>query len=498
MNIDAMPVANAIELLTTYSPEIFDEVYKAQAYASRLSTDKRLLQFTGTKTVKIPKAAWGGLYDYNRPNVADGRVSGVLPYGYQASSVGLGWEEFTLTQDRAACWPIEHFDNEESGGVILGRSLTQLDRTVFVPEIDKYLFSKIYDYAGKKVDEPFQVVTSQTTGLKSFLCLRALNDAFFYVTNQEVPEEEQILFVSTAFDRAMREDTAELPRWIKQEDYKKNISFVVSQYEGREVVVVVPQRFKTHFIPGPGHDIWDTGSKPIDFILMPKDAAIHVVKYNKTLILEGREALLFTHMDGYVILSRIYHDVFVLDNKRVAIYAHTGGFDAVSGETDANGAATYRGQLNTAQNAAGKLKVEVTMVGNIVKRIVAVPADKIITLIKLNGTTYDLKALTKDYTSNGVAAPRNVDSIVGADIGSKEVTITIGGTPYTGEQVAVGDELDANDVLYAYFGGQFIAKVSELNRNGSAITATSEGATSNVIAWTAANDTDLTVATLSE
>ena len=492
MNIDAMPVANAIELLTTYSPEIFDEVYKAQAYASRLSTDKRLLQFTGTKTVKIPKAAWGGLYDYNRPNVADGRVSGVLPYGYQASSVGLGWEEFTLTQDRAACWPIEHFDNEESGGVILGRSLTQLDRTVFVPEIDKYLFSKIYDYAGKKVDEPFQVVTSATTGLKSFLCLRALNDAFFYVTNQEVPEEEQILFVSTAFDRAMREDTAELPRWIKQEDYKKNISFVVSQYEGREVVVVVPQRFKTHFIPGPGHDIWGDGSKAIDFILMPKDAAIHVVKYNKTLILEGREALLFTHMDGYVILSRIYHDVFVLDNKRVAIYAHTGGFDAVSGETDANGASTYRGQLNNAQLAAGKLNVEITMVGDIVKRIVAVPADKVITLIKVHGDV-DAEAPTEAadlvaLTARARPEPVNVDSLVGADIGSKEVTITIPGVtnPITGTQVAVGDKLDRGDNLFAYFGGQFIAKITAID--GSAATY-----------WDgAADETELAILTLAE
>lgn len=476
---NAMPIANAIELLTTYSPEIFDEVYKAQAYASRLSTDKRLLQFTGTKTVKIPKAAWGGLYDYNRPNVADSRVSGVVPYGYQYSNVGLGWEEFTLTQDRAAAWPIEHFDNEESGGVILGRSLTQLDRTVFVPEIDKYLFSKIYDYAGKKVDAPFQVVTNSSTGLKSFLCLRALNDAFFYVTNQEVPEEEQILFVSTAFDKAMREDTAELPRWIKQEDYKKNISFVVSQYEGREVVVVVPQRFRTGFIPGPGHDMWKNDSKPIDFILMPKDAAIHVVKYNKTLILEGREALLFTHMDGYCIISRIYHDVFVLDNKRVAIYAHTGGF------SDTNNADAVA--LNNAQLAAGKLNVEVTMVGDIVKRIVAVPADKVITLIKAAASTSgnetvpasDLVALTK-------GANKNVESLVGAGIGSKEVTITINGTTYNGTQVAVGDKLDAGDNLFVYFGGQFIAKITAID--GTAKTA-----------WEAADsETDLAVITLSE
>ena len=484
MNVDAMPIANAIELLTTYSPEIFDEVYKAQAYASRLSTDKRLLQFTGTKTVKIPKAAWGGLYDYNRPNVADSRVSGVVPYGYQTSNVGLGWEEFTLTQDRAACWPIEHFDNEESGGVILGRSLTQLDRTVFVPEIDKYLFSKIYDYAGKKVDEPFATATSQS-GLNCFLCLRALNDAFFYVTNQEVPEEEQILFVSTAFDRAMREDTVELPRWIKQEDYKKNISFVVSQYEGREVVVVVPQRFKTHFIPGPGHDIWGDDSKPIDFILMPKDAAIHVVKYNKTLILEGREALLFTHMDGYVILSRIYHDVFVLDNKRVAIYAHTGGFGALSGET--GDAATYRSALNSAQLNAGKLSVELTVVGNVVKRVIAVPADKVITLIKTSAVdggeavtpAADLYALTK-------GANRSVDSIVGSEIGSKAVTVTINGTAYSATQVAVGDKLEAGDNVFALFGGQFIAKITAID--GSAATAWSE----------ADDETDLAIITLSE
>lgn len=465
MNIDTMPIANAIELLTIFSPEIFDEVYKADAYASRLSTDKRMLQFTGTKTVRIPKAAWGGLYDYNRPNVADARVNGSTPYGYQASNVGLAWEDFTLTQDRGAFWPIEHFDNEESGGVILGRSLTQLNRTVFVPEIDKYLFSKIYDYAGKKVDAPFETATVSSTGLTSFLCLRALNDAEYYVSNQEVPEENQILFCSTAFDKAMKEDTAELPRWIQQADYKKDISFKVAEYDGREVVIVVPQRFKTGFIPGPGHDNWAQDSKPIDFILMPKDAAIHVVKYQKVMILEGREALLFTHMDGYVIIGRIYHDVFVQDNKRVAIYAHTGGFSGISADNPNYAEAQ---SLVAGAAEACKLNGEVTVIGNRVSRTVFRPADKIITLLRFNGNSQP-------------ALKTAIDSLVGGSIGTKAVTLTIGANSYEGSQVGIGDVLETGDVLYALFGGQLVAKITNINGANPAVTSWTEVADETIL-----------------
>lgn len=362
-------MANNIALITKYSTAAWDKIYKAESRSALLDGKEGVnVQWTGTKTVKIAKFSAGGLKNYYRNNAGDARVAqkggseqfmGNLGYGYQSSNVGLTWEEFTIAMDRAAAYPIEYFDNEETDGLVLGAATTEISRTVMIPEVDAYCFSKLADYCSTSAETITLADGTTTNGLGNYVeyssgtsitkanALEAINAAFLYMDEHEIPAEDQILFVSSKYFNYLRNDSTELARYLMQADYDKNVKFTLTEYEGRQIVVVPPQRFRTKFTTvtdsGAGYAFgyWDAtanggegaavASKEIHFILCAKSAVMHVVKYNKVKILSGDVALAATGQDGYALYARVYHDVFVMDNKRYAVYtAVNGGSDATS------------------------------------------------------------------------------------------------------------------------------------------------------------------------
>lgn len=316
--------ANSIATVIKYAPDVFDDVYIKESTASILRKNSADIQFTGAKTVRVAKRQFGALHPYHRNNVGDASVNGTTPYGYQSSAAGLTWEEHTLEMDRAAYYPIEMFDDEESGGKIVGTSITYIDQYILVPEIDAYCWSKIFSKAGKKIFKPSSGTDTNVNPITN--PLKALHTAFKWEADHNVPENDQIVVASTAFQVALQE-TQEFgtTRFVDfDKSGNKDLAFNVIRYQGREITIVPPQRFKTEY-NFDGEGFWPTSNAvDIDFIVMPKTAATHIVKYQKTRILEGEAATAMTHLDGYAILTRIYHDVIVFDNKRVAIYACAG------------------------------------------------------------------------------------------------------------------------------------------------------------------------------
>jgi hypothetical protein len=318
---------NNIELITNYSPKYWDLVYKQEAVTSVLDANPKLLQFTGAKTVKIGKFQNGGLNDYYRNNNANGlgdvRVPnaaldgiaatnfvGAADFGYQKSGVRLVWEEFTLKCDRAAAFEIEYFDNEESGDELVGLGVTEISRTTIVPEVDAYCLSTLAGYAGKVVNDDDMTKP-----------LTALNRAFLHYDEKEIPADDQIVFVNPKFMSALR-NTTEVTKFLTQEDFKagKDIRFKVEKYEGRTLITVAPDRLRTDIVLYNGGYTWGADSKEINFLMVAKSAVMHVVKYEKVKVISGEANLAARGFDGYTIFARIYHDVFVPDNKRVAIY----------------------------------------------------------------------------------------------------------------------------------------------------------------------------------
>lgn len=312
-----MNTVNSIGLITKYSDQFFDKVYKQDSVTSVLDTTDERVKFIGAKTVKIAKMQFGGLSNYYRNNAEAGSAPagtqfyGSAGFGYQQSSAKMQWETFTLSQDRAASFPIEYFDDEESGGLLVGNAVTEISRTIIVPEIDAYALSTLEANAGKTVSE---AITSANA-------LSALNDAFLYFEEHEVPAADQVIYVSPAFMKALREST-QITRFIEPAPGEKKVSYKITEYEGRTLITVPPTRFRTKYKAYDGGYGFDTGSMPINLLAVSKSAVIHIKKYEKVKIVSGDLNLAANGFDGYTVYARVYHDVFVPDNKKFGIYAN--------------------------------------------------------------------------------------------------------------------------------------------------------------------------------
>lgn len=141
------------------------------------------------------------------------------------------------------------------------------------------------------------------------------------MANKEVPIKDQIVFASPNFVNALRE-TDEATKILTQQDFdRKDINFQILKYQGRQIVEVSPERLRTNIqLFGQEGYTWGTGSQEINFLMVAKSAVIHVVKFNQVKVIGDDLNLAGQGFDGYTIFARIYHDVFVPDNKRIALY----------------------------------------------------------------------------------------------------------------------------------------------------------------------------------
>lgn len=326
---------NNIELITKYATEAWDKVYKKESISSILDGEKDLMKFVGVKTVRIAKHSSDGMGWYQRANKP--AVSGDpgygesfaafnsteaaagQGYGYPTGDVNLTWETFEIRIDRARQLRIELFDNEESGELAVTSALTDFSRTKVAPEVDAYVFSTLAKLAGTVSDSAISLTEGQSgMGYQAAGPIQALNNAFTALEEEEVPEEDQIVFASVSFINKLR-SSGEIVKVLHQNEYKENVNFSVYEYMGREIVAVPGRRFRTNIVLGQNGFSWGEGNKAIDFIVCAKSAVYHVVKYDKIRVFDPK---LVQDFDGYKVNVRVYHDCFVPDNKRVAIYAH--------------------------------------------------------------------------------------------------------------------------------------------------------------------------------
>ena len=336
---------NAIALIQKYATKAWDEVYVAESRSSVLDGEKDFLKFTGTKTVKVAKYQGAGLKNYGRANVpVEGRYAAfdsqdiaggfqgsatassidmdAQGYGYPVGDMALTWEEFTISVDRAIQLRIELMDDEETDGLAVAMALKETNRVQVVPEVDAFVFSKLAANAGLTNTTNIADPVAGQLGYTVNGPIYHLNLAFEALDNAEVPAERQIIFCSTSFRNKLRM-TNELIRTLDVGEKKDGIKFSIEEYEGRKLITVPNSRFRTNISllnSGNGGYAWGAGSQQIDFIVCDPSKIAHVVKYEHVKTFGPGVVQDF---DGYKINVRIYHDLFVLDNKRVGVYVHT-------------------------------------------------------------------------------------------------------------------------------------------------------------------------------
>ena len=291
-------MANSIALAEKYQP-LLDEVYKTASKTIDLESAPVL--FDGAQTVKVLKVALDPLSNYSRNS------------GFTDGSVTANWESMKLTQDRGKEFNLDVMDNEETLDVMAGNLLGTFIRQKVVPEIDAYRFATLAQKTGISKATP-GTLTDATVGA-------AIDDAMAKLTNDEVPLEDRILYLTPAVYQMLKRAQ---PFKFANGDTNLNRNFDI--FDGMKVVQVPESRFYTKIDVKAGTSSGDTGGfakatdgAQINFMIVAKSAVIVVAKHVRLRVFTPDEN---QEMDAYKFQYRIYHDEFVYDNKVAGIYLH--------------------------------------------------------------------------------------------------------------------------------------------------------------------------------
>ena len=295
-------MANAITTITKYLP-LLDQVYAVASVSAILDTPNALVRETAdAKTVLIAQTSMSGLGDYSR---ADGFVSGDLT---------LTWKPYTFEYDRGRTFQIDAMDDMETMGLAFGSLAGEFVRVKVTPEIDAIRFAKYATNAGTKVEA---VLTNKTA-------VSAIATAEVDMEEKEVSLANCVLFMTPTVYGYVKDDTEHFQRTlVPSENPNRNFG----SFDEMPIAKVPQSRFYTAVDVLSGKDAQAAGgfakaegAKDINFMIIDRASVVQLIKHGKIRVFDPDTN---QSADAYKVDYRIYHDAWVLDNKKNGIYCHT-------------------------------------------------------------------------------------------------------------------------------------------------------------------------------
>ena len=295
-------MANAITTITKYLP-LLDQVYAFASASAILDTPNALVRETAdAKTVLIAETAMSGLGDYSR---ADGFVSGDLT---------LTWKPYTFEYDRGRTFQIDAMDDAETMGLAFGSLASEFMRIKVTPEIDAIRFAKYATNAGTTVSA---ALTNKTT-------VPAISTAEVALEEKEVSLANCVLFMTPTVYGYVKDDTDHFQRTlVPSENPNRNFG----SFDEMPIAKVPQTRFCTAVKTLSGKDngaaggyVKGEGAQDINFMIIDRAAVIQLIKHGKIRVFDPDTN---QSADAYKVDYRVYHDAWVLNNKKNGIYCHT-------------------------------------------------------------------------------------------------------------------------------------------------------------------------------
>ena len=295
-------MANAIQTITKYLP-LLDQVYAVASVSAILDTPNALVRETAdAKTVLIAQTSMSGLGDYSR---ADGFVSGDLT---------LTWKPYTFEYDRGRTFQIDAMDDMETMGLAFGSLAGEFVRVKVTPEIDAIRFAKYATNAG----------TTVAATLTNKTAVSAIATAEVDMEEKEVSLANCVLFMTPTVYGYVKDDTEHFQRTlVPSENPNRNFG----SFDEMPIAKVPQSRFYTAVDTLSGKDEQAAGgfakaegAKDINFMIIDRASVIQLIKHGKIRVFDPDTN---QSADAYKVDYRIYHDAWVLENKKNGIYCHT-------------------------------------------------------------------------------------------------------------------------------------------------------------------------------
>lgn len=271
-----------------YSREL-DQAIQQGTLTNRLVTKD--LRWIDAKTVKISTLSVGGYKDHNREG------------GFREGSWTQEAKSYDIKKDRSIQHFLDRMDVDETNQAVSAANITKvfMDENAN-PEIDAYRFSKLAAEAGIKTEE------NHTDAEKTFKRLKedinkirkyGTSDAYCYVSSEVMDLIEEF-----RSDKMVINITNE----------GTTIETRVTRINGVEVIEVLKkERFYDSYDFTDGFRPVADVSKGINWIVVSKKSIIVAEKLNSVYLFKPGQ---HSQGDGYLYQNRLYHDLFVLENKK--------------------------------------------------------------------------------------------------------------------------------------------------------------------------------------
>lgn len=285
-------MANSITKFKKYI-DLLDEVYKSSSKTAILDGDSTLVRAgANANEIVVPKLSMDGLADYSRNS------------GYVSGDVTLTNETVQFNYDRGRKFNVDAMDNEETAGVAFGKLSAEFIRTKVVPEMDAFRFAT---YAGTSGISKATAAT-YSTGAD---WLAALQTAQSTMDNDEVPEENRILYITpTGYNAIMNVDTN------KSKEVMSSFSQIIKVPQSRFYTAIELLDGTTSGEEAGGYAKASAG-KDINFMIIHKPA---LLQYPKHVVNKVISPELNQDNDGWLFFYRAYGLADVYENKVAGIY----------------------------------------------------------------------------------------------------------------------------------------------------------------------------------
>ncbi|NDO19938.1 N4-gp56 family major capsid protein [Lachnospiraceae bacterium MD329] len=268
----------AINYASKYAANIDERFTKEAMSTGAVNND---YEFVGVKTVNVYSVPTAQMHDYKR--------TGAGRYG-EPEELENSVQELTMTQDRSFTFTIDRGNyNDTQMSNAAGAALQRQLREVVIPEIDTYRFEKICTNAG----------TTATGAITKENAYDAFLDGTTALVDNKVPLSGAVAYVSSTFYKLIKLD----PSFVKQGDLAQGITLKgqIGTVDGIPIIVLP----KSYMPEG------------VEFFIINKIATTAPVKLSEYKIHDNPPGI-----NGWLVEGRVYHDAFVLENKKKAIYVH--------------------------------------------------------------------------------------------------------------------------------------------------------------------------------
>ena len=294
-------MANAITTIQKYIP-LLDQVYAVASCSAILDTASALVRETAdAKTVLVAETSMSGLGNYSRAD------------GFESGDLTLTWKPYTFEYDRGRTFQIDAMDDAETMGLAFGSLASEFIRIKVTPEIDAVRFAKYAANAGETVAA---TLTNKTT-------VSAIATAEVAMEEKEVALANCVLFVTPTVYGYVKDDTDHFQRTlVPSENPNRNFG----SFDELPIVKVPQTRFYTAVTLNDGKTqaaggyVKGAEAKDINFMIIDRASVIQLIKHGKIRVFDPDTN---QSADAYKVDYRVYHDAWVLNNKKNGIYCHT-------------------------------------------------------------------------------------------------------------------------------------------------------------------------------